>query len=158
MKTDLELKKFYNVEFGKTYKIINSRGVDYFDLLGKTFHLERRLSEKHGDMTCRIHNGFRFELNTLDDYDYEEIVPLLTPKEKEYLSSVIYPFKDRVMYIIKHCGVVGVSEDISIEVKADRDLSKYVFSDAIFLPDFKVGTMYKSLITGKKYTIEELGL
>ena len=69
MKSDWELKKFYNVDFGKTYKITNSHGEDMFGLVGKIFHLERRLSERHGDLVCVGSDGARFDLSTLDDYD-----------------------------------------------------------------------------------------
>ena len=158
MKTDLELKNFYNVEFGKTYKIIKSRDEDFFNLVGATFHLERRLSAKHGDLVCRVSDGSRMELNMLDDYTYEAVVPLLTPKEKEYLSGVIYPFKNRVLSITKFSNKLVTSEGIVINVEPDKAFSAYYTSEPIYLPYFKIGTMYKNLITDKNYTPKELGL
>lgn len=160
MKTELDLRKFYNVEFGKNYKIINSNVVDMFELIGKAFHLERRVSNRHGELVCQVNDGGRFDLSTLDDYDYIEIDShtMLTPKEKEYLRSIINPFKDRVVGICKFSNMAGISEAIMIEVEPHKALSAYYSTEPIFLPYFKAGTMYKNLVKDFKYTPKELGL
>ena len=71
--------------------------------------------------------------------------PILTDKEKEYLSNVIKPFRDRVSSISKD----GPLEYITILLDSD---------DFAFLPNFEEGTMYKGMEEYKKYTLEELGL
>ena len=71
--------------------------------------------------------------------------PILTDKEKEYLSAVIKPFRDRVSSIPKD----GPLEYITISLDGD---------DFAILPNFKVGTMYKGMEINKRYNLEELGL
>lgn len=78
--------------------------------------------------------------------------PILNEKEKEYLSAVIRPFRDRVKNIMKHFS--GNYEFICIFLKhIEKD-----FNEDICLPYFKTNTMYKEMIPNKKYTLEELGL
>ena len=71
--------------------------------------------------------------------------PILNEKEKEYLSSVIKPFRDRVSSISKG----GPLEYITISLDGD---------DFAILPNFEEDTMYKGMTLGKKYTLEELEL
>ena len=86
--------------------------------------------------------------------EYKE--PVLNEKEKEYLSAVIKPFRDRVEYIKKIDMYLGCNKDV-----------EYIFGDlgnkddavdAFLLPYFPKGSMYKGMETDKKYTLEELGL
>lgn len=76
--------------------------------------------------------------------------PVLTEKEKEYLSNVIKPFRDKVRLISKHSNDNG--QFISIEIKEKPH------NNNIFLPYFEEGSMYKGMKIGKFYTLEELGL
>lgn len=73
---------------------------------------------------------------------------ILTGKEKEYLSSVIKPFRNRVSSISKHFNS-GPLEYITISLDCD---------DFAILPTFKEGTAYKGMKLCKKYTLEELDL
>lgn len=77
----------------------------------------------------------------------EKNKPILNEEEKEYLSVVIRPFKDKVKYIAKY----GDSrlEFISIKLVGDS---------AMLFPYFKKGTMYKGMELEKQYTLKELGL
>lgn len=85
----------------------------------------------------------------------KEIVkkPILDDIEKEYLSGIIKPFRNRVKYITKFRGVFD-NEFIEIGHVMDNEAELYY----IELPLFKKGTMYKGMEVGKKYTLEELGL
>ena len=90
-----------------------------------------------------------------DDWEeYKE--PILNEKEKEYLSAVIKPFRNRVEHIRKidtyNVGY-GDGEEISIEL-CDKDGIR----DYLSLPWFAKDTMYKGMELGKRYTLEELGL
>lgn len=85
--------------------------------------------------TLEVENGFIVEKEILDDV------------EKEYLSAVIKPFKDRVKYINKWDCPIG--EFIEIGISNDA---------AIPFPNFKKGTMYKGMEVNKNYTLKELGL
>ena len=79
--------------------------------------------------------------------------PILTEKEKEYLSNVINPFKDRVI-CIKKCEDEQ-DEYIGIQLKY---YANEMVRDTLILPSFKKGTMYSKMETDKEYTLEELGL
>lgn len=83
-------------------------------------------------------------------HDLEEVKDILTAKEKEYLSNIIKPFRDRVTKIEK------------FENSRDRQkeyITIYIKDDfAINLPNFKKNTMYKNMEIDKAYTLEELGL
>lgn len=77
---------------------------------------------------------------------------LLTEKEKEYLSAVIKPFKDKVIYIAKQQGF-KYSKKISVEF-----IIIYVDDEKIILPSYDKGTLYKDMKLMEKYTVEDLGL
>lgn len=83
--------------------------------------------------TIEVENGFIQEKEILDE------------KEKEYLSAVIKPFRDRIEYIKK---VKDIREYIAIYLKNER----------LNFPYFDKGTMYKGMELDKKYTLKELGL
>ena len=85
--------------------------------------------------TIEVENGYIVEKEILDD------------KEKEYLSNVIRPFRDKVEYIIKF--------DLLPEEYISICLPEHETTD---LPCFKRGTMYKGMEIDKEYTLEELGL
>jgi len=78
-------------------------------------------------------------------YKIEE--PILDDKEKEYLSSVIRPFRDKVEYIVKK-NVFAKIYYIYIRLN----------DDSADLPNFKENTMYKNMKLDEEYTLEELGL
>lgn len=75
-------------------------------------------------------------------------IPVLDKEEKEYLSNVIKPFKDRINYIYKE---EWDYEKETICINYDGD-------DEIALPDFKKGAMYKGMKLEEEYTLKELGL
>lgn len=81
-------------------------------------------------------------------YEFKEI---LNAKEKKYLSYVVRPFRNRVDFITKQkiYNCEGEHEYIYIRIHNDA---------LINMPNFKIGTMYKGMETGKEYTLEELGL
>ena len=77
---------------------------------------------------------------------------ILNEKEKEYLSNVIKPFRDRVNYIIKTENSLG--EYITIHSR----LYTGCHHDVTLLPEFEKGAMYKGMEINKRYNLEELGL
>lgn len=81
--------------------------------------------------------------------------PILTKEEKEYLSNVIKPFKNRVRYIIKYTNLSGLNEEyIQIVVKSyDGELN-----EDINLPLFVESSMYKNMKKVHRYSLKELGL
>lgn len=80
------------------------------------------------------------------------IKSILTEKEKEYLSAVIKPFKDRVAYIAKQQGM-KYNEQLPIEF-----IVIYVDDEKIILPSYGKGALYKDMKLMEKYTVEDLGL
>ena len=87
----------------------------------------------------------------------EHTEQILDEIERQYLSSVIKPFKERAVFVRKDChkGLDGGRyEQIVIRVKNAMPDS---FAD-IELPFFKEGTMYKGIKIYKEYTMKELGL
>ena len=85
--------------------------------------------------------------------EYKE--PSLNEKEKEYLSAVIKPFRDRITYIAK------VEEDIHwfywIMIRVDIGFLNDYYD--LCLPPFEeTSSMYKNMEVGKEYTLKELGL
>lgn len=79
---------------------------------------------------------------------------ILDEREKEYLSAVIKPFKNKVKSISKSNVANGLYEYISIET-IHPDIAESEFT---LFPLFKIGTMYKNMELRKKYTLEELEL
>ena len=73
--------------------------------------------------------------------------PLLDSTEREYLTSVIRPFRKEVT-VIKKLGTPAGKEYILIILK----------DDCMSFPSFEKGKMYKGLELEKRYTPEELGL
>lgn len=86
--------------------------------------------------TLEVENGFIVEKEILDDV------------EKEYLSAVIKPFKNRISDIVKRKYDI---EESYIVIHINNGSS-------IYFPNFKKGTMYKGMEIGREYSLEELGL
>lgn len=78
--------------------------------------------------------------------------PILTEKEKDYLSAVIKPFRDRISYIVKCNELYGEYVEIDLRCYSDET------DERTMLPFFERGTMYKGMATNKRYTLKELGL
>ncbi len=78
--------------------------------------------------------------------------PILNSVEREYLSAVIKPYRNKVTFIAKLKDSYEAKYFISIVVKGNYG------REAIHLPWFKENTMYKGMELSKKYTVEELGL
>lgn len=87
---------------------------------------------------------------------------ILSDKEREYLSAVIKPFRDRVCYIRKDIGDNIHVQYISITSKRYDYDEDYVDGDDVYeyvaLPYFEKDTMYANMEANKNYTLEELGL
>ena len=80
------------------------------------------------------------------------IKSILTEKEKEYLSAVVKPFKDKVKYIVKQ---QGFKDDKKLSVEF---IIIYVDDEKLILPSYDKGTLYKDMKLAEKYTVEALGL
>ena len=81
----------------------------------------------------------------------EEKKEILDEVEKEYLRAVIKPFRKRIKKIVKYFDHSDYGHYDFIDI--------YLISgEEITFPYFEQNTMYKGMISGKDYTLEELGL
>ena len=78
---------------------------------------------------------------------------ILDEVEKKYLSNIIKPFRDRVIYIKKVKSYYNDAYFISINIS-----SKYIPEGEIICFPFFNNKMYEEMEDGKEYTLEELGL
>lgn len=79
----------------------------------------------------------------------EEILEeILDEVEKKYLADVVRPFRSKVRSVYKIASICSNKEFINIQLRDEN----------FTLPYFKKGTMYKEMQTGKRYTLEKLGL
>ncbi len=98
-----------------------------------------------------LHNRNVQHYAVLNNY-VEIIEDILDTKEKEYLSNVIRPFRDRVEYIKKNTLLNGKKEAIII------NYTDNCYPNEIYFPSFEKGTMYKNMELNKEYTPDELGI
>ena len=79
--------------------------------------------------------------------------PILDDIEKEYLSNVVKPFRNKIKHIIKYVG-----EDRNYECIVIKYNNINGYTGTMCFPSFEKGTIYKGMEVNKKYTLEELGL
>ena len=91
--------------------------------------------------TIKIENGFITEI-------VKEKKEILDKVEKEYLSAVIKPFKEKVT-------VIDIRKFSAGKCYLYIDI---IGNDGFGLPNFKRGTKYKNMAIGRKYTLQELGI
>ncbi len=90
--------------------------------------------------------------NVMEEVENQSNGEVLSKEEKDYLSAVIKPFRNRIIYIRKDRLVRNEFIEICL-----RHYSKNL-STTYTLPDFERDTMYKGMEIGKKYTVDELGI
>ena len=87
----------------------------------------------------------------------ENIAPILTASEKEYLSNVIKPFRGKSQITIeKHVWAWGDEKECIIIWVSNADNPN--IKDIIDFPYFEAGGMYRGMEADKEYALEELGL
>lgn len=79
--------------------------------------------------------------------------PVLTDEEKEYLSNVIRPWKNKIKTITKYWGT-GDCVNEFIQICYIQNGFNYYMS----LPQFERWSMYKGMELERDYSLEELGL
>ena len=137
----LELYENFRIESVKT-------GLFPFDL-----RFTKKQLEVYDNEWKIWHCGSFETLCSLLNGEYEVIkIPrgLLTEQERDYLYSVIKPFRGKVQHISKLTGKNG--EYICIDIRFDWE------EDSILLPRFATGTLYKGMEIGKEYSVKDLGL
>ena len=87
------------------------------------------------------------------EHEQEQI---LNDAEKKYLSAVIKPFRDKVNFICK----VNYYNNPEVDVYKAQHIVIGLNDNSpeVVLPLFKAGTMYKGMVAGHVYILEDLGL
>lgn len=84
---------------------------------------------------------------------------ILSEKEKEYLKSIIKPFKDRVKYIEKKINMICIGSTFYYIIIATKSIVNNNVTERIVLPYFKSESkMYEGMEPDKEYTLKELKL
>lgn len=84
---------------------------------------------------------------------------ILSEKEKEYLKSIIRPFKDRVKYIEKKINTDCIGSTFYYIIIAIKSIVNDNIREITSLPYFKLESkMYEGMELNKEYTLKELGL
>lgn len=125
-----------------------------------------RIVDNDFDMYGISNNCYKICINDIIHYytvhDIELVQEILTDKEKEYLSTVIKPFKDRIVSIRKQEKVTGPEEFIRTGGVTGAEEFIEIFHEYAYyplnFPKFEKGKYYKNMEVGKEYTLEELGI
>ena len=125
-----ELKKIYNEDY-KYPSIIHDKIRMKIDESVESDNYTKSLTDDILDWMAR---------------PYKE--PILDEVERKYLSDVIRPFRKKVDTISKF-HTANTMQYIYFQMKDKNGWT---------LPLFKKGTMYKGMVQGKHYTLDELGL
>ena len=86
-----------------------------------------------------------------------EVPDILDEKEKEYLSNVIKPFRDRIISVMK-LESITTPNAFYICIFVRPSVHMILGDDSIRLPLFAKDSMYKNMQYDVEYTLEELGL
>lgn len=111
-------------------------------------------NDKIKDLNLLYYNGKEYlKLSEIKNFmaTYKIEHNILDNDEKRYLKNVIRPFKNQVLLIRKYsyCEYEYLSIFIK-EIDGDKT--------SIELPMFEEGSMYKNMILGEDYSLEELEL
>ena len=88
-------------------------------------------------------------LKNLEWLNQEYKEPILDDVEREYLSAVIKPFREKISCIRKSKDSRKGKNYIKIE---------FCDGDCMFFPNLSNNAMYKGMELDRNYTLEELGL
>ena len=122
------------------------------------------LNAKQTDIHCSVHNILlqlshiactgncrECEKNVMKWLLSEYKEPILDDVEREYLSAVIKPFRNKVKNIVKISGIGKSKEQYIRIILGELDFMNF--------PNFNKNTgMYKGMEADRLYSLEELGL
>lgn len=134
----------------------------YFEVVYGACSVSISVDEYNDDLThkfdscydiMKITHAYSYSDGAIWDEERDEII--LNNIERNYLTAVIAPFRERVVCIEKKIAYTDGYEFIKITVKSDI---KCYGKEYIYLPLFNIGTMYKRMKQEKEYTLKELSL
>lgn len=131
----------------KKWEEKNCAGMDCCRCIFECVHCD---SSQH---QCWVNNKGLYSDKFLDQTIEVEVPDILTKEEKEYLSAVIKPFRDKVTYIKKKAWIITPKRKyIEIKYRENEVIHSLYFLD---LPNDE---MYKGMEDNRPYKLEELGL
>lgn len=137
-----QVAQMLGIKIGEEFRIVNDPCLYKLDDKGLYF-LENDDKWKIDYLTLtKIMNGKEMIIKK----------PILDEAEREYLSNIIKPFRDRVVSIVKYDDY-DRCECIVIKY---RNINGY--TGRMYFPAFEKDTMYKGMKANKKYTLEDMGL
>ena len=138
-----EVAKLLDLELGEGFRVNESNNIYMISDSGLIYYDNNQYKWCHSDRLERLLLGY---------YKISKII--LNCNEKEYLGSVIKPFRNEVVSIKKVADNPCDYHRIVI-----KKVSKaYIGDETIYLPYFKGGTIYNGMEIDKEYTLKELGL
>lgn len=145
-----QVAQLLGVELGEEFKIKSFENNFKFTDSGLLYYNEySELNTKWVKDSYMLHGLLtgKNKIIKISKSDNVENKPILTDKEKKYLSLVIEPFRDDVEYISK------CRDNFRAFI-----VIKLYFEPPVILPYFDEEIRYKGMEMEKRYTIEELGL
>ena len=138
----VELEEEFRIEgFNNKYKFTNYGLMNWSDNLQQWFRSSNLNALIRGELTI-----------------IKLPKPILDAKEKEYLSNVIKPFRNKVIGITKYNYSTN-GEYIHIKLKRTiSPVDYFIPLESIDLPVFKRDIMYKGMEVNREYSLKELGL
>lgn len=138
-----EVAKLLGVELGEEFRVNESNNIYKLSDSGLIYYDDNQYKWRHSD---------RLEQLLLGYYKISKMI--LNCAEREYLSSVIKPFRYMVVSIKKKADNPGNYYRIAIKKVSEA----YIGDETIYLPYFKGGTKYNGMEIDKEYTLKELVL
>ena len=145
-----EVAKLLDLEIGEEFKVVDAAGFDYGVFrLGENYIEQKLRNDKW--LLSYEHMIGAIVCGRLKVVKLPKVI--LTDEEKEYLSNVVRPWRDKVISFTKYWST---GEDVNefIQICYVQNGMKYYIS----LPDFEKGSMYKGIELERDYSLEELGL
>ena len=111
-----------------------------------------------GNSKCWVNHKGLYSDKFLDQ-EIEIETDILSEKEKEYLKSIIRPFKDRVECIEKKISMNCTGSTFYYITIATKSVVNDNIMEITALPYFNLESkMYEGMELNKEYTLKELGL
>lgn len=113
------------------------------------------------DGGCRIWVSVLFDQELFETVKWEDREPtlikniydpqILNDAERQYIKSILKPFRDKVEFVIKNGSHMQSDATYS-----DEYLYIKLYDGEFVFPDFEAGKMYVGMELGKKYKLDEL--
>ena len=146
-----EVAKLFDIELGEEFRILDTAGFDYGVFrLGENYIEQKLRNDKW--LLSYEHMIGAIVCGRLKVVKLPKVI--LTDEEKEYLSNVIRPWREKVVSVTKYWGLENGIKIEFIQVCYVQNGINYYMS----LPNFEEGSMYKGMELKRDYSLEELDL